>query len=134
VLNEEGVAIVEMPHYFEAINIDFSYNLTAIGAPAPGLYISKELADGKFEIAGGVAGQKISWQVTAQRNDPYVQQHPEKLEVEPMKPENRRGQYLHPELYGQPNSKRIIGKTMINDIVPLKESKEKQESSKSLSK
>jgi len=132
ILNENGTAVVEMPNYFEAINIDFSYNLTAIGAPAPGLYISKELANGTFEISGGVAGQKISWQITAQRNDPYVQQNPDKKLVEPFKPENRRGKYLHPELYGKPNSDRMIGTSILDKKIELKESPKEQIPAKKL--
>jgi len=134
ILNENGTVIVEMPDYFETINIDFSYILTAIGAPAPGLYISKELTNGTFEISGGVAGQKISWQITAQRNDPYVQQNPSKKDVEPLKPENRRGKYLHPELYGKPSSDRIIGTSILDKVTDLNGSSQKQTPAKNLSR
>lgn len=134
VLDANGKAVIEMPSYFDAINIDFSYILTAIGAPAPGIYVSKEMENSRFEIAGGNAGQKISWQVTAQRNDKYMQTYPERAEPEQMKPENRRGKYLAPELYGQPASKRMIGNSpMMDDVIKLREAKTQQESAKPLS-
>ena len=123
-----------MPNYFDAINVDFSYNLTAIVAPAPGLYISKELKNGMFEISGGVAGQKVSWQITAQRNDAYVQEHPEKLNPEPMKPENRRGKYLHPEFYGKTKADRMIGSSIMDRTIKLEDSPNKQVPAEKLNK
>ncbi len=134
ILDNSGTSIVEMPNYFDAINVDFSYNLTAIGAPAPGLYISKELKNGMFEISGGVAGQKVSWQITAQRNDAYVQEHPEKLNPEPMKPENRRGKYLHPEFYGKTKADRIIGSSIMDRTIKLEDSPNKQVPAEKLNK
>ncbi len=107
-LNTNGEATVKLPDYFKAININFSYMLTPIGQPAQGLYVAKEIdSNGEFKIAGGHSGQKISWYVYAQRNDPYIQQHPEKLQVEVLKKEKNRGKYLMPDLYNQPDSKRI---------------------------
>src|SRR5581483_1852450 len=38
-LNARGQAVVEMPKWFEALNGDFRYQLTAMDSPAPGLYI-----------------------------------------------------------------------------------------------
>ena len=108
VLNANGEATVKLPDYFKAININFSYMLTPIGQAAPGLYVAKEInSNGEFKISGGHAGQKISWYVYAQRNDPYIQQHPEKLQVEVLKKEKNRGKYLMPELYNQSATKRI---------------------------
>jgi len=134
VLDANGKAVIDMPSYFDAINKDFSYILTAIGAPAPGIYVSKELENGRFEIAGGNAGQKISWQVTAQRNDLYLQTYPERGEPEQMKPENRRGTYLAPELYGQPASKRMMGNSpMMEEVIKMRGAKTEQGVSKPLS-
>lgn len=101
VLDGNGEAVVTLPEYFEAINIDFSYNLTAIGAQA-NVYIKKEITGNTFEIAGGKPGQKISWTVYAQRNDPYVQQHPENTKNITTKEGEWAGKYLTPELYNQP--------------------------------
>jgi hypothetical protein len=100
VLDSRGEARVEFPNWFAAINEDFRYQLTAIGAPGPNLYISEEITDNSFTIAGGKPGMKVSWQVTARRNDPYIKAHP--FEVEKDKPARERGYYDHPELYGAP--------------------------------
>jgi len=43
---------------------------------------------------------KVSWQVTARRNDAYMKAHP--YVVEQDKPEHERGYYIDPELYGAP--------------------------------
>jgi hypothetical protein len=107
VLDGNGEAVVTLPEYFEAINIDFSYNLTAIGAQA-NVYVKKEITGNTFEIAGGKPGQKISWTVYAQRNDPYVQQHPENTKNITTKEGEWAGKYLTPELYNQPKEMGIF--------------------------
>ena len=70
----------------------------------PNLYISKEIDNGNFIISGGVPNKKVSWTVTAERNDPYLQQNPIKKEDIVDKGE-RRGKYLMPSLFGQPEEK-----------------------------
>jgi hypothetical protein len=42
-----------LPEYFEELNRDLCYQLSAIGAPAPGLYIAEEVSENRFKIAGG---------------------------------------------------------------------------------
>jgi hypothetical protein len=106
-LNNEGKAVVVLPTYFHLINIDFSYQLTSVGMPGPNLYISREVEDGTFEIAGGQAGQKVCWTLMAQRNDPYVRHYPENIKTEIEKREGEKGLYLRPELYGKPSDQRI---------------------------
>jgi hypothetical protein len=96
-LNAKGQATVTFPDWFSGINTDFRYQLTAIGVPGPGLYIAKEVENGSFTIAGGQPGSKVSWQVTAKRNDAYMKAHP--FQAERMKPEKTRGRYTSPELY-----------------------------------
>lgn len=98
-LDGNGEATVTLPDYFTAININFSYNLTAIGAQS-NLYIKREISNGQFEIGGGKPGQKVSWVVYAERNDEYLQQNPYAKEVEVDKGESR-GKYLMPGLFGQ---------------------------------
>jgi hypothetical protein len=98
VLDTEGNATVVLPDYFQALNSDFRYQLTAIGAPGPNLYIAKEISANRFKIAGGKPGAKVSWQVTGVRQDAYAQAH--RIKVEEEKPAQEKGHYLHPELFG----------------------------------
>lgn len=99
VLDGFGAAEVEMPEWFEALNQDFSYQLTAIGAPAPGLYVADELQDGRFLISGGSPGMKVSWLVTGVRHDAYALAHP--LEIVQDKG-TARGTLLYPKELEEP--------------------------------
>jgi hypothetical protein len=99
VLDGFGEAWVELPEYFDEINIDAHYQLTCIGSHAP-VYIAQEVVNSTFQIAGGRPGMKVSWMVTAVRNDAYMRANPV-MDVVP-KPEHERGLYVQPELYGQP--------------------------------
>lgn len=106
VLDAGGKAVIKLPDYFTAINTNFSYVLTAIGSKAPGLYIKQEIDDaGTFVVAGGNPGQKFSWVVYAERNDPYLQAYPESKAVEVEKTDDLKGRYLRPELYGKSKDK-----------------------------
>jgi len=105
VLDANGEAWVDLPEYFATLNSDFRYQLTAIRAPAPGLYIAEEISGNRFKIAGGKPGGKVSWQVTGIRQDAFAKAH--RIQVEEAKPQAERGFYLHPELYGQPKEKGI---------------------------
>jgi trimeric autotransporter adhesin len=97
-LDDKGQAEVELPHWFEALNRDYRYQLTAIGGPAPQLHISREVKDGTFSIAGGKRDQKVSWQVTGIRQDAWANANRIPIEVD--KKAEDRGRYLHPELFG----------------------------------
>jgi hypothetical protein len=124
VLDEMGEAVIELPDWFGALNKDFRYQLTAIGAPGPNLYIAEEISDGviigyggnanstsnggyndRFKIAGGTPNMKVSWHVTGIRKDPWANAH--RIRVEEGKPAKERGYYIYPELYGQPEEKGI---------------------------
>jgi hypothetical protein len=104
VLDASGEAIVQLPDWFEAINKDFRYQLTAIGAPGRDLYVAEEVSAGHFKIAGGRPGGKVSWQVSGVRNDAWEKAHPMEIEADKGA---ARGQYLTPELYGAPETARI---------------------------
>lgn len=97
-LDAAGEAWIELPAWFETLNMDFRYQLTAIGAPGPNLHVAQEIASNRFRIAGGAPGAKVSWQVTGIRHDPYAAKH--RIPVEEEKSAGERGRYLHPELYG----------------------------------
>ena len=66
-LDAKGRAWVTLPDWFESLNGDFRYQLTAIGAPQPRLYVAEEIHGNRFEIAGGKPGGKVSWQMTGIR-------------------------------------------------------------------
>jgi len=97
VLDGDGRATVALPDWFEALNRDYRYQLTAIGSFAP-LYISEKVVEGKFSIAGGNAGQEVSWQVTGIRQDAWANAN--RIPVEVDKKQEDQGRYLHPELFG----------------------------------
>src|ERR687889_164495 len=127
VLDRKGEAEIELPDWYGIINKDFRYQLTAIGAPGPNLYVAEEISDmatttntkysskrsssnknknsSRFKIAGGTSGMKVSWQVTGIRKDPWANAN--RIRVEEDKPAKERGYYLHPDVYDQPEDKRI---------------------------
>ena len=120
ILNSNGEAEIQLPDYFHAINKEFSYVLTPIGAAA-NLFVKTEIdATGKFSIAGGNSGMKVSWYVYADRNDLFVQQHPENVSVERMKPSAQKGKYMMPALYNQPEEKGVFysGKLKMLENLP----------------
>jgi hypothetical protein len=105
VLDDNGKAEVHLPHWFETVNKDFRYQLTAIGGSAPNLYVEEKLTNNNFHIAGGKPGMEVSWQVTGIRKDPWANAN--RIKVEEEKTSNERDHYLHPELYGKPSDKII---------------------------
>jgi hypothetical protein len=130
VLDDKGEADIELPDWFGALNKDFRYQLTAIGAPGPNLYIAEEISSdaiattdysrtsssnnsnknkkknnsSRFKIAGGTSGMKVSWQVTGIRKDPWANAH--RIPVEEDKPAKERGYYTYPELFMVSSQKR----------------------------
>ena len=97
-LDNRGEAVVELPEWFEALNKEFRYQLTAIGAPGPNLYIADKITGNQFRIAGGEAGMEVSWQVTGIRKDAFAEAN--RIQVELQKEGIERGKYQHPEVYG----------------------------------
>lgn len=105
VLDGQGSASVDLPDYFESLNRSFRYQLTPVGASMPDLYVSSEVSANQFAIAGGVAGAKVSWQVTGVRFDPAAASNP--IVVEEEKDARHRGKYLNPGAYGFGDEKAI---------------------------
>lgn len=97
-LDANGEALVQLPNWFTALNKDFRYQLTAIGAPGPNLYIAAEVDNNQFKIAGGQPQSRVSWQVTGIRHDNYAEAN--RIRVEVAKPPQERGTYMHPEAFG----------------------------------
>jgi len=124
-LDDKGESEINLPDWFGALNKDFRYQLTAIAAPGPNLYIAEEISEAsknysntsgknnnsRFKIAGGATGMKVSWQVTGIRKDPWANAH--RIKVEEDKSSEEQGYYLHPEVYGEQ-----AGKTTIHPPVP----------------
>jgi hypothetical protein len=106
-LDEKGEATIELPDYFLALNGEFRYLATQLGAPMPDLHLAREVSAGlfglgapRFRISGGAPGGRVSWQITGIRHDPYIKKHPIEVEVE--KTDStlvKKGEYLSPELY-----------------------------------
>ncbi len=73
VMDENGEAWVELPEWFEALNEEFTYQLTCVGGYA-NVYIAEEVKNNKFKIGGGNPGLKVSWQVSGIRHDKQSQE------------------------------------------------------------
>jgi hypothetical protein len=105
ILSASGDAWVELPAWFEALNRDYRYQLTAIGAAGPNLHIAEKVSNNRFRIAGGEPGMEVSWQVTGIRHDALAETARVKVE-EDKRPENV-GKYLNPEAFGLPRTSGI---------------------------
>ncbi len=109
ILDADGNGIVELPNYFTAININYSYLLTPIGAPSV-TYIAEEIDNnGVFKISGGNPNQKISWSVYSERNDKAINHDPMTKQMEINKTGNQVGKYLAPEAYGKTREDSYFG-------------------------
>ena len=97
--DENGDAVVALPDWFEALNRDFRYQLTAVGTFAQAI-IARKIKGNRFTIRTSTPNVEVSWQVTGVRSDPVMIKHP--FNVEQDKPEGERGSYLSPDAYGQP--------------------------------
>lgn len=106
VTDANGEAVVALPNYFEALNINPKYQLTVIGSFSQAI-VKEEIRDNKFVVATNQPNVKVSWQVTATRNDAYVRWKSDKLIIEVEKSEDLKGRYFWPQAFGQPDSLRI---------------------------
>jgi hypothetical protein len=118
-LDAKGEAVVDLPDWFNGLNKDFRYQLTAISGAGPNLHIADQISEtdtkqkSHFKIAGGTSGMKVSWQVTGVRNDPYAKANP--IQVEQNKSDIERGLYIHPQVYGQAPEKLLTLKNIRKD-------------------
>ncbi len=95
-----GDATVKMPDYFQALNKDFRYQLTVIGATFAQAIVTQEITGNSFEIKTNQPNIKVSWMVTGVRHDAYANAHRVVPEVE--KGPHDKGKYLYPKEMGQP--------------------------------
>jgi hypothetical protein len=100
----KGNATVTLPDWFEALNQDFRYQLTAIGTFAQAI-VGQKIKDNRFTVKTSAPNVEVSWQVTGIRHDAYANMH--RIPVEERKAEAERGFYLHPDAFNQPESKSI---------------------------
>mgnify|MGYP006088820945 CR=1 FL=1 len=108
ITDENGIAYVTMPEYFEAANKDFRYQLTVIGTFAQAI-VKEKIKGNIFMIKTNKPNIEVSWSVTSVRADKYAQEYPIVSEVE----KELKGSYIHPELFG-------AGKEMSEDAAKVK--------------
>jgi len=128
-----GKAIVTLPDYFEALNIDFRYQLTCIGQFAQAI-VAEKVQNNHFTIQTDKPNVEVSWQVTGVRNDKFAQVNRIIPEVE--KKGLEKGRYLHANEYGVSEEKSIIAKriprstekaTTVTPLMPPKYTKTRNE-------
>ena len=118
---EDGAATITLPDYFQALNRDFRYQLTVIGQFAQAI-VASEIRNNRFTIKTDKPQVKVSWQVTGIRQDAYANAN--RIRVEEDKPEQERGYYLHPQVFGQLEEK---GVEWARDPTGMKQRKEERE-------
>ena len=91
-------ATIELPSYFDALNTDLRYQLTALADARA--WVKREVSGNRFAIATSSPNTKVCWQVTGVRQDAYSKAHP--LKVEAAKTGKEKGKYLHPVEHGKP--------------------------------
>jgi trimeric autotransporter adhesin len=99
-----GLATVQLPEWFEALNRDFRYQLTVMGQFAQAI-VADKVANHQFRIKTDKPNVEVSWQVTGIRQDAFANAH--RIQVEVDKAPEDRGHYLHPELFGASQEARI---------------------------
>jgi hypothetical protein len=96
VTDKFGEAWIEMPEWFEALNMEYRYQLTVIGSFDRAM-IAEEIVDNRFLIRTESGSTKVSWQVTGVRQDAWAQKN--RIPVEEDKKEQEKGKYLHPKAW-----------------------------------
>jgi hypothetical protein len=79
--DSSGFATVELPLYFDALNMEYRYQLTVLGTFAQAI-VSKEIKDNVFVVQTDKPNVKVSWQVTGIRKDPYAVENRIEVEVD----------------------------------------------------
>ncbi|MBI5326617.1 MAG: hypothetical protein HZB41_15305 [Ignavibacteriae bacterium] len=102
--DENGVAIVSLPDYFQKLNKDFRYQLTVVGQFAQAI-ISEKINNNHFVIKTDKPNVEVSWQVTGIRHDAFAESH--RIQVEVEKTGKELGKYLYPVENGMPASSGI---------------------------
>jgi hypothetical protein len=86
--DETGLATIELPAWFEALNRDFRYQLTVLDAEDSTAFVqakvTRKIEDNRFTIRTSAPGVEVSWQVTGIRKDAWAIANP--MPVEEDKP------------------------------------------------
>ena len=104
--DERGLAVVELPEYFEALNRDFRYQLTVVDDSENDFILAKVYrkigvdAPLQFTIRTSVPHIEVSWQVTGIRKDAWAEKNRIPNSVDKVGAE--KGKFLHPEAFGKP--------------------------------
>jgi hypothetical protein len=102
--DQNGRATVSLPDYFEALNMDFRYQLTAIGEFTQ-VIVKEKISENQFVIATDKPNIEVSWQVTGVRNDAYAQKN--RVVPEQDKPSSEKGKYLNADAFGLPREESL---------------------------
>jgi hypothetical protein len=110
--DDRGLAVVELPEYFEALNRDFRYQLTVVDDSENDFILAKVYrkigvdAPLQFTIRTSVPNVEVSWQVTGIRKDAWAEKNRIPNSVDKVGAE--KGRYLHPEAFGKPASQSVL--------------------------
>jgi trimeric autotransporter adhesin len=117
--NAKGYATISLPPYFEALNRDFRYQLTAVGVFSQAI-VATEIEDNQFTIRTSKPHVKVSWQVTGVRHDAWANAN--RIPNEEVKSANEQGKYLHPELFGAGPEKSVNAASGNTGLIVVKAS------------
>ncbi len=105
--DSDGLAWVELPAYFGALNRDVTYQLTPVGQQAR-VTVAEEVSDNRFAIRSDPGEITVCWLVTGVRQDPWANAH--RIVAELPKPEYQADRFLHPHLYGAPPDRSVLSR------------------------
>lgn len=98
--DDQGLATVLLPTWFEALNMDFRYQLTVLGDGAwAKARVFREIADNRFIVQTDLPNTRVSWQVTGIRKDAWAEKN--RIPVEQEKPVAERGSCIEPAACGK---------------------------------
>lgn len=101
ITDASGYATIDLPDWFEALNKDFRYQLTAVGDFAQ-VIVSQKIQNNHFIIQTDKPGIEVSWQVTGIRKDAFAEKN--RIPVEELKQGDEKGKYLYPEAFDLPEN------------------------------
>jgi hypothetical protein len=103
--DNNGYATITLPSYFEALNINFKYQLSIVGKEFAQALVYEKIKNNQFIVRTDKPNIEVSWQVTGVRNDKYAQQNRIVTEVE--KSAKQKGKYLNAKEFGATEEKQI---------------------------